>query len=1333
MKENWVCLAFVLVLASAQDSAPPEVSPAQGDPPAESLPELPPLGELPEEVSTALVVIRAARERGELDAARAELRAVFDRGLYEQLLAMDSSVVRAGLAALDDEATALNDLRIVKRVREDRVECYSTLLDEDHVNVLGMKLNLGSTLYDLREIEAAHELFEHVHAGFERVVPPDHAYLLAAKQNLAATRKERGDVAGALQLEEQVHAAMERLHPPDHPSLLTAKQNLAVTRGRLGDIAGAAALEQYVHDLRERLLPPEDHDLLSTKGNLAVTLGQLGDHAAARALLEQMLAVQVRILPWDHPELLWTKQTLAFECRQLGDVAGSLALEEQVHAAREQFFPADHPELSRAKIGLAEARKLAADPAGARALIEQVHDAYERTLPADHEDLLDAKLRLAGLDWSLGDLAGALALSEQVHVALERSLPADHPKLLAAKLSIARYCGESGDHSRALLLGEQVLAARERNLPADHPELFQAKQVVASARGELGNLASALMLEEQVLAARERLFPADHPEILGSKLSVARIRRDQGDFAGALALVEQVLAARERALPPDDPQLIAAKEELAIVRLTFGDLAGSLALGEHVLAVRERALPPDHRDLIRIKANLGVTRRELGDIEGAHALFEQVHAASVRQESPDHPAVFQAKLNLGVTSCALGDLVAARTLFEEVHDAFARLQLPDSPMLVLAQTNLSGIRYAMGDFEGALALCERVHAARERVLPDDHPDLLLSKLNLVTARYASGDASGSLKEARSLLAGQTLLAGSLHGEAPRVARALALRELKRLSEVLFFSESASAAGLRPLTAELFGVIESLRIVSTASREVAHAAALDPELARLRGRVAASRRELNDHIQAHPDEADAVEAWRAELLELSDSRDRLERDLRTSLAREGRVLDVTAAAVASRLAPGSALVSYLRYQRHLGRDREVQPLDSLLAYVVSPEARVERVELGPSAEIEDLVLRWRESIGCSASTDVRADPSRGVGIDPRPAFEDELAIGAELRKRILDPCLAIFGERSPTTLHVVLDDFLYLVPMDALPASGGDRLGEGLRVFLETSVQRLVESHEPTPDDGTLVALGGADYDAEPSGDPLVPLLSVAAVPPVSDALDRSGSARNWKSLAHTTAEVTALAALFAVNHECDPVLAIGARASKSVLCELAPRARYLHIATHGWFAPETFTSLIDGVERELDRALFARAGEDVRGFAPETLCGLVLAGANRGLDSSGKAPGILTAEELAALDLSNCELAVLSACETNVGLRRAGQGIQSLQTALQVAGVRTAITSLWKVDDAATRRLMQLFYTHLWVEGLGAADALWRAKMALRDEGQPLRAWAAWVLSGEPE
>ncbi|MEE8468471.1 MAG: CHAT domain-containing protein, partial [Planctomycetota bacterium] len=200
----------------------------------------------------------------------------------------------------------------------------------------------------------------------------------------------------------------------------------------------------------------------------------------------------------------------------------------------------------------------------------------------------------------------------------------------------------------------------------------------------------------------------------------------------------------------------------------------------------------------------------------------------------------------------------------------------------------------------------------------------------------------------------------------------------------------------------------------------------------------------------------------------------------------------------------------------------------------------------------------------------------------------------------------------------------------------------------------------------------------------------------------------------------------------EPVVLVGKQATKKALVELAPRARFLHVATHGWFAPESVLSQRDSAEQEGERPGLARAEDTLRGFAPETLCGLALAGANHGVNRYARVPGILTAEELATLDLASCELAVLSACETNVGLRRAGQGIQSLQGALHAAGARTAITSLWRVDDAATRRLMELFYSKLWGGGLGKAEALWQAKMALRGEGAATGEGAGGVLTGDP-
>jgi CHAT domain-containing protein len=97
----------------------------------------------------------------------------------------------------------------------------------------------------------------------------------------------------------------------------------------------------------------------------------------------------------------------------------------------------------------------------------------------------------------------------------------------------------------------------------------------------------------------------------------------------------------------------------------------------------------------------------------------------------------------------------------------------------------------------------------------------------------------------------------------------------------------------------------------------------------------------------------------------------------------------------------------------------------------------------------------------------------------------------------------------------------------------------------------------------------------------------------------------------------------------------------------------------------------------------------VSGWHPGLLSGLVLAGAN-------KDTGILTALEVAELDLSGVQLAVLSACETGLGQEHAGEGLLGLQRAFQMAGARATVCSLWSVHDAATAVLMEEFYARLW-------------------------------------
>lgn len=166
----------------------------------------------------------------------------------------------------------------------------------------------------------------------------------------------------------------------------------------------------------------------------------------------------------------------------------------------------------------------------------------------------------------------------------------------------------------------------------------------------------------------------------------------------------------------------------------------------------------------------------------------------------------------------------------------------------------------------------------------------------------------------------------------------------------------------------------------------------------------------------------------------------------------------------------------------------------------------------------------------------------------------------------------------------------------------------------------------------------------------------------------------------------------------------------------------VHIATHGYFLPDP-DALGEGFEHAKSNPLLRS--------------GLILAGApdptkeERRADLSGNDNGVLTSYEAMNLNLEGTSLLVLSACETGLGEVKAGEGVYGLQRAFQVAGARTLLMSLWKVDDAATQLLMTSFYTN-WTKTGNKLTAFRQAQAQLRanPKYKDPYYWGAFVMLG---
>jgi CHAT domain-containing protein len=146
----------------------------------------------------------------------------------------------------------------------------------------------------------------------------------------------------------------------------------------------------------------------------------------------------------------------------------------------------------------------------------------------------------------------------------------------------------------------------------------------------------------------------------------------------------------------------------------------------------------------------------------------------------------------------------------------------------------------------------------------------------------------------------------------------------------------------------------------------------------------------------------------------------------------------------------------------------------------------------------------------------------------------------------------------------------------------------------------------------------------------------------------------------------------------------------------------LHIATHA-----TWDSKIDNKDLKAGGLLFASVQnmEDV---------------------SVNERINFISAKEISTMDLSNTSLAVLSACQTGIG-KITDDGVWGIQRAFKMAGVKTILMSLWKVDDIATALMMTTFYKELLATN-NKHIAYKRAQQKVREKFENPYYWAGFIM-----
>ena len=190
--------------------------------------------------------------------------------------------------------------------------------------------------------------------------------------------------------------------------------------------------------------------------------------------------------------------------------------------------------------------------------------------------------------------------------------------------------------------------------------------------------------------------------------------------------------------------------------------------------------------------------------------------------------------------------------------------------------------------------------------------------------------------------------------------------------------------------------------------------------------------------------------------------------------------------------------------------------------------------------------------------------------------------------------------------------------------------------------------------------------------------------------------------------------------------------------KIASKSNIIHIATHGFYFPNPKLQREELYSKtEFGTVTFRGGGS--RGFGvwsflknenPLMRSGIVLAKANDVWNieqrPEGEEDGVLTAQEVASIDMQNTYLIVLSACETGLGDIKGSEGVYGLQRAFKMAGAKHLIMSLWQVPDQETTEFMNTFYSKL-IKSKNLKTSFFETQKQMRKKYDPYF-WAAFVL-----
>ena len=929
----------------------------------------------------------------------------------------------------------------------------------------------------------------------------------------------------------------------------------------------------------------------------------------------------------------------------------------------------------------------------------------------------------------------AISYAKKMVKAVGKEFGEDHPDFATSLNNLALLYHNLGRYSEAEPLHTQAMGIRKARLGEEHPDFATSLNNLALLYESIGQYAEAEPFYRKALGIRKTQRGEGHPEYAFSLNNLAVLYVRMGRFIEAEPLMLKAMGIYKAQLGEGHPNYATSLNNLAMLYHSIGQYAEAEPLMIKAMLIRKLQVTEDQQSYAQSLNNLAVLYCSMGRYAEAEPLMIEATQIRKAQLGDDHPDYSSSLNNLGSLYGIMGLYAEAEPLFSEALEIY-KVQLGEKhPDYATSLNNLAGLYKRMGRYTKAEPLYKKTIGIFKAQL-EDHPNYAQS-LNDLALLYQS---LGQYAQAEPLLLlGQKVYFHNLRTAFPTLSekeKEQFLNTFRFNFEIFDYFAFKRQRGNPAISATQYDnalLLKGLLLQSSSQmRERILASEDTTAISLFREWQLLKRQWLKQSNIPNSERKETGIALEATLVKANA----LEKELSLrsmAFAETTDTVRTTWRDVRRQLQPHEAAIELVRYRRWNNKGWTDSVHYAALIVLHELENHPHYVLLENGSELEERGAQSYQSAFATRGANRVAD-----GDNPIPAD----SLYAYFWQPIQEALDSLGGARK---VYLSADGVYHTLNLQTLKnPETGQYLLETLDIERVGSTRDLVKKKKQHPYNNNAVLAGYPSYPASPE--------AVAAAlqryqqrqaMPVLISNSNYGTYQTYRAIDANRSNISSLPGTLAEVEQLDSILEeediptqvlLEDAASEDVLKKVKS-PRILHIATHGFFEPES-EQQAESLNREI---LMSGLGQETVSENPYLRCGLYLAGAettlkNRGNPDfrrpAGQEDGILTAYEATLLDLRGTELVVLSACETGLGISKNGEGVYGLQRAFQVAGAETVIFSLWKVADEQTQEMMGLFYQNWLQNNMTNRQAFKAAQQTIKEKYEDPYYWGAFVMIG---